>query len=61
MISYFKEHLQTIEGISVYPILSLLIFVFFFAALLYWVFSFNKEDLIALKNIPLENQSTDEL
>jgi cytochrome c oxidase cbb3-type subunit 4 len=61
MIGYFKDHLQTIDGIALYPVLALLIFVLFFAALLYWVFSYNTQELIALKNIPLETQSTDKL
>ena len=60
MLKFVKEHLQTIEGIGIYPMISLIIFVVFFLILFGWVFSMNKEHLQFLKELPLTKQHTPE-
>lgn len=49
-----KEYLQSIDGVSVYPIISLIVFVVFFAALLVWVFKVDKNYIRKMENLPLE-------
>ena len=51
----FKHYLETISGISIYPMISLAIFFIFFAVLILWTVSLKKERVEAMKNIPLDN------
>ncbi len=55
MLKYIKHHMDSIEGIEVYPILSLLIFFTFFVVLFWWVFTAKKEYIETVSNIPLDN------
>ncbi len=38
----YKELLQSIEGISIYPVISMIVFVLFFAIILIWMFKVDK-------------------
>lgn len=55
MFEQIKHNLETIEGVAIYPILSLLIFFFFFVGLGLWVFSYTKETINELSEIPLRD------
>ena len=55
MLRYIKGNLENIDGVEIYPIISLLIFFIFFTALFYWVFTAKKEHIKEVSNIPLEN------
>lgn len=48
-------YLSDIEGISIYPIISLIIFFTFFIGLFVWVTKLKKDSVDACKNIPLED------
>ena len=61
MLKYIKGHMETIAGIEIYPILSLLIFFSFFVILFWWVFTAKKEYIKTVSNIPLDNQNQTEL
>jgi cytochrome c oxidase cbb3-type subunit 3 len=52
----FINYLESIAGIGIYPLISLLIFFLFFVALVYYVKKFNKEHIAELENIPLETE-----
>ncbi|SHJ31166.1 CcoQ/FixQ family Cbb3-type cytochrome c oxidase assembly chaperone [Aquimarina spongiae] len=54
MLKFVKGHMESIEGIEIYPMISLLIFFIFFAALFWWVFTAKKEHIKEVSNIPLE-------
>ncbi|WP_281234372.1 CcoQ/FixQ family Cbb3-type cytochrome c oxidase assembly chaperone [Flavobacterium gelatinilyticum] len=54
MFEQIKHNMETISGIEIYPILSLLIFFFFFVGLGFWVFSYRKEKIQEMSNIPLD-------
>lgn len=41
----FRNYLDTISDIGLYPLISLLVFVAFFIGLLWYVFSMNKKDV----------------
>lgn len=49
--------MDSIAGIEIYPIISLLIFFIFFVALFWWVFTAKKDYINKMSEIPLENQN----
>lgn len=49
----FKNYLETITGVEIYPLTSLLIFFLFFTALAIWAFRANKNYINEIKNLPL--------
>jgi cytochrome c oxidase cbb3-type subunit 4 len=55
MFEQIKHNIETIEGVAIYPILSLLIFFVFFVGLGMWVFSYKKEKINELSQIPLND------
>lgn len=57
MLKYIKGHMDSISGIEIYPIISLLIFFSFFIILFWWVFTAKKEYIKNVSNIPLDNQN----
>ncbi len=61
MLKFIKGHMESIEGIEIYPMISLLIFFIFFAALFWWVFTAKKEHIKEVSNIPLETENEIEL
>ena len=54
MFKFIKGHLETITGIEIYPLISLLIFFTFFVALFWWVFTAKKDYINKVSNIPLD-------
>ncbi|MFL1012330.1 CcoQ/FixQ family Cbb3-type cytochrome c oxidase assembly chaperone [Flavisericum labens] len=61
MLKFVKNHMESITGIEIYPIISLLIFFTFFVALFWWVFTAKKDYIKKVSNIPLDNQNDDTL
>jgi cytochrome c oxidase cbb3-type subunit 4 len=61
MLKFVKNHMESITGIEIYPMISLLIFFIFFVVLFWWVFTAKKEYIKTVSNIPLENQNQTEL
>ena len=57
MLKFIKGNLEQIEGVEIYPIISLLIFFLFFAGLFFWVFTAKKEHITKVSNIPLEDDT----
>ncbi len=55
----FMHYLSDIQGVSIYPIISLLIFFLFFIILFIRVRRMNKAEIDELKNIPLESNDND--
>lgn len=55
MLKFVKDHMASIEGIEIYPIMSLSIFFVFFIALFWWVFTAKKEYIKEVSEFPLEN------
>jgi cytochrome c oxidase cbb3-type subunit 4 len=55
MFEQIKHNMETIAGVEIYPILSLLIFFFFFLALGIWVLTYKKEKIEELSQIPLKD------
>jgi hypothetical protein len=59
MLKYIKNHMDTIAGIEIYPILSLLIFFTFFVVLFWWVLTAKKDYIKTVSNLPLDNHQND--
>ena len=59
MLKFIKGNLENIEGVQIYPMISLLIFFIFFVVLFWWVFTAKKEHIEEVSNIPLDNQNED--
>ena len=55
----FINYLETITGISIYPLTSLLLFVTFFSIVTIWVIRADTGFINHMKNIPLENEPKD--
>jgi cbb3-type cytochrome oxidase subunit 3 len=61
MLKFVKNHMESIAGVEIYPIISLLIFFTFFVALFWWVITAKKDYINNVSNIPLDNQNDDKL
>ncbi len=55
MLKYIKHHLDTITGVEIYPIISLILFFVVFITMLYFVFKMPKTSIEELGNLPLDN------
>lgn len=51
----FKNYLSSIEGIGVYPLFTLILFVFIFVLASVLIFSKSKKTIDHIKNIPLDD------
>ena len=50
-----SEHVGRIEGIAIYPIISLIIFSILFVATIVWVIRLDKKYLSRMENLPLDS------
>ena len=48
-----KNVMEAIEGVQVYPIISLIVFVLFFICIIVWVVKADKEHLKRMAGLPL--------
>ena len=61
MLRFIKHNLTSIDGVSIYPIISLLIFFLFFAFMLTYVIRMKNKELNELSNIPFETNQEGEI
>ena len=52
--------METISDIEIYPVIALLIFFLFFVGLILWVFTYKKQTLNELSNLPLNDGEKNE-
>ncbi len=57
MLRYIKHHVDTISGIEIYPIISLLLFFIVFITMLIYVYKIPKKSIEEISNLPLDNDS----
>ena len=55
MLRFVKDNMASIDGVEIYPIISLVIFAAFFAGLLWWVFKADKKKIDKMKQMPLSD------
>lgn len=53
MLKFVKHHMDSIDGIEIYPLISFIIFFVFFALLLVYVFTMSKEYVHEMSDMPL--------
>ncbi|MCX7550149.1 CcoQ/FixQ family Cbb3-type cytochrome c oxidase assembly chaperone [Xanthomarina sp. F2636L] len=56
MLKFAKNYMDSIAGIEIFPIISLLIFFTFFVVLFWWVFTAKKDYIKEVSDMPLDNQ-----
>ena len=61
MLRFIKHNLTGIDGVAIYPIISLMIFVLFFTVMLFYVLRMRKKEIDEISNIPLENSSVENI
>ena len=54
MLRFIKHNVDTIDGVALFPIISLLLFFGVFVAMLVIVFGYKKKYIDSMSNIPLE-------
>jgi cytochrome c oxidase cbb3-type subunit IV len=55
----YKNVLQSIENIQIWPVISFVIFFVFFLCLLLWVFTTDKKFIEKMKGLPIDDQKSD--
>jgi cytochrome c oxidase cbb3-type subunit 4 len=53
----YKNVLQTIDNIAIWPVISFVIFFVFFVCLLWWVFTTDKRFIEEMKCLPLDQRA----
>jgi hypothetical protein len=51
----FNNLFENIDGVSIFPVFSLLLFVAIFVFVVIWIIRLKKSDIIEMKNIPLND------
>ena len=54
MLKFVTDNMASIDGIEIYPIISLVIFVAFFTGMLVKVLKIDKNKIHELENLPLK-------
>jgi hypothetical protein len=49
-----RNYLQSIEGVEIYPLISLVVFVVFFVAVFIWILKIDNNYIKKMKELPLE-------
>ena len=51
----FSTYLEQIMGVSIYPVISLVLFVTFFTCVLLWIYRMDKNEIERVEKLPLED------
>jgi hypothetical protein len=57
MLKYIKNNLETIDGVEIYPIISLLLFFLVFSLMIVFVIKLPKKRIDNLSNLPFDNDT----
>lgn len=60
MLKFIKGNLENIDGVQIYPMISLLIFFIFFVGLFIWVITAKKKHIEEVSKLPLEDNIKNE-
>lgn len=58
MFKFIKQYAEGINGVNIYPMISLVIFFLFFVALIYYVKKMDKTTVKEISRIPLDPEDT---
>ena len=56
MFKFVKQYAESIDGVNIYPMISLVIFFLFFVVLLYYVKKMDKTRVKEISRIPLDQE-----
>ncbi len=56
MLKFIKHHMTSIDGIEIYPMISMSIFILFFVGMLWWVIKMDKTYIKDLENYPIKEE-----
>ena len=51
----YKNVLQGIDNVAIWPVISFVIFFLFFICLIWWVMTTDNKFITTMKNLPLDN------
>jgi cytochrome c oxidase cbb3-type subunit IV len=54
----YRQVLESIDGIGIYPVISLVIFLAFFAAIVVWLLKVDNNYLKKMGSLPLDQSET---
>ena len=57
MLKFIKHNLETIDGVDIYPIISLSIFFVVFISFFIWAMTFSKEKIKELSELPFKEEN----
>lgn len=57
----FRQYLDKISGVEVYPMFSMMVFLAFFVGLIWYVVKANKAEMDLISKIPLNNDQLENL
>lgn len=57
----YKEILQSIEGVEIYPIISLIVFILFFIVVTIRLIKMDKNFINKMKQLPLNNEENNKI
>lgn len=52
-----RNYLQSIEGVEIYPLISLVVFVLFFVIMFIWMLRVDKNYIKEMEELPLDLES----
>ena len=58
MFKFIRQYAESIDGVNIYPMISLVIFFLFFVVLLYYVKKMDKSKAREISQIPLDQEET---
>ncbi len=61
MLRFIKHYMDTIQGIEIYPIISLLIFFLFFSAVIWYAMKAPQETMDNGEMLPFDESKSDDL
>jgi hypothetical protein len=57
MLKFIKHNLETIDGVDIYPIISLSIFFIVFVSFFIWAMTFSKDKIKELSELPFKEEN----
>lgn len=57
MLKFIKHNLESIDGVEIYPIISLLLFFLVFISMIFFVFKLPKNSIDEISHLPLEDDN----
>ena len=57
MLKFIKHNLEGIDGVEIYPIISLLLFFLVFITMIVFVFKLPKKRIDEVSQLPLDNET----